>query len=214
MLFERLVEQHYAGVSSRAIRAAEGAVVRESFGGSRAAYRAALAQAHLSLRGARALLADEIRRAELEQKQGIQSPKLSEIAGFYEAYPQLLVRRVHVSPAAPWLGGARDGYAVSGTAPASVFAAPSREKSRVETLLGAYTVRPSGPPVALGSLAAGTVRAAIATSLASFARARAFERWTIGEQRRLLDVATCRVDDLPEPAATDLTQYVPFLAVP
>jgi hypothetical protein len=35
----------------------------------------------------------------------------------------------------------------------------------------------------------------------------------IGEQRRGLDVATCRGDDLPEPAAIDLAQYVPFLAV-
>ncbi len=217
ILFERLVEQHYAGVSTHAVRAVEREVVGESFGGSRAAYLAALAQAHLSVDGARAVFADEIRRAGLEQKQGVLPPKPAEIAGFYAAYPQLLVRRVHVSPAAPWLSpslnGARDGYAVSGTAPASVFSVPPRVKSRVETLLGAYTVRPDGAPVALGSLPVGTLRAAIVTSLESFARARAFERWTIGEQRRLLDVATCRADDLPEPAATGLAQYVPFLAV-
>jgi len=191
-------------------------VVGESFGGSRAAYVAALAQAHLSVAAGRALLADEIRRAELEQMQGVTPPKPAEISSFYEAYPQLLVRRVHVSPAAPWLrpslGGARDGYAVSGTAPAAVFSVPSGRTSRVQTLLGAFTVRPAGAPVSLGSLPAGTVRAAIASSLESFARVRAFERWTIGEQGSLLDVATCRADDLPEPAAIDVAQYVPFLA--
>ncbi len=213
LLFERLVEAHYAGASRNAIRAVEREVVGASFGGSRAAYVAALAQAHLSVASSRAVLADEIRRAELTQEQGVLPPKSAEISRFYNAYAQLPVRRVHVSPAAPWLGGAQDGYAVSGTAPASVFSVRSGHKSRIETLLGAYTVRPAGAPVALGSLPVGTVRTAVATSLEGFGRARAFERWTIGEQRRRLDVATCRGDELPEPAAIDLAQYVPFLAV-
>jgi hypothetical protein len=213
LLFERLVEEHYAAASRGAIRAVEREVVDASFGGGRAAYVAALAQMHLNLTTARALLADEIRRAKLEQRQGVLPPKRAEIAGFYRDYPQLLVRRVHASPAAPWLGGQLDGYAVSGTAPASVFSAPSGRTSTVETLLGAFKVRPRGKPVSLGSLPVGTARAAIVTSLESFERARAFERWTIGEQRRRLDAAICRADDLPEPAATDLGQYVPFLEV-
>ncbi len=213
LLSERLVERRYAGASSSAIRAAEREVVDESFGGSRAAYLTALAQAHLSAAAARTLLADEIRRAELVQKQGAVIPKPTEISRFYQAYPQLLARRVRVSRAAPWLGGADHGYAVSGTAPASVFSIPSGKTSRVETLVGRYRVRPAGAPVALGSLPLSAVSAAIASSLESFQRARAFERWTIGEQTRLLDVAICRADDLPEPAAIDLAQYVPFLAV-
>lgn len=213
LLFERLVERHYADVSSSAVRAVEREVIDESFDGSRAAYVAALVQAHLTVTVTRAVLADEIRRAELEQRQGARAPKSAEISGFYAAYPQLLVRRVRVSPAAPWLGGTRDGYAVSGTAPASVFSVPSGRTSRVETLLGPYKVRPVGAPVALGSLPLRTVRAAIASSLESFARAHSFERWTIDEQRRLLDLATCRADALPEPAAIDFGQYVPFLAL-
>ena len=64
-------------------------------------------------------------------------------------------------------------------------------------------MRPAGAPVALGSLPLRTVRAAIASSLESFERAHSFERWTIAEQRRLLNVATCRADALPEPAAID-----------
>src|SRR5207253_2296815 len=125
LLFERLVEKHYAGASVSAIGAAEREVVHESFGGSRAAYLAALAQAHMSVATARALLADEIRRAELTQKQGVLAPSPAEIARFYRDYPQLPVRRVRVSPAPLWLGGADDGYAVSGTAPDSAFSVPS-----------------------------------------------------------------------------------------
>jgi hypothetical protein len=81
------------------------------------------------------------------------------------------------------------------------------------TLLGPFDVRPQGAPVALGSLPLRTVSAAIASSLEGFERAQAFERWTMGEQRRQLTVTTCRADDLPEPAAIGLTQYVPFLDV-
>ena len=213
VLFKRLIEQHYAGALSSAILAAEHEVVDESFGGSREAYLAALAGAQLGLPGARAALADEIRRAQLEQRQRVATPNPTEIAGFYRTYPQLLARRVHVSPAAPWLGGAGDGYAVSGSAPDSVFSVPSGQTSRIRTLLGAYEVRAEGAPVGLGSLPLRTVRAAIASVLESFARAHAYERWTIGEQRRQLDVAICRADNLPEPAAIDLTQYVAFLQV-
>jgi hypothetical protein len=213
ILFERLVDEHYAGASRRAIRGVEREVIGASFGGSRAAYVAALAAAHLDVTTARAVFADEIRRAELEQEQGVLPPKPAEISRFYEAYPQLLVRRLRLSPAASWLGGARKGYAVSGTAPGSVFSVPSGRTSRVETLLGAFTVRPAGASVALGSLPIGTVRTAISSSLESFGRARAFERWTIAQQRSALDVAMCRADDLPEPAAIDVAQYVPFLGV-
>ena len=212
-LFERLVEKRYAAASSSAIRAAEHEVVEESFGGSWQAYLAALAQAHLNVPAARGVLADEIRRAELEQKQRVLAPKPAAISAFYRAYPQLLVRRVHVSPAAPWLGGVRDGYAVSGAAPQSVFSIPAGQTSTIRTLLGTFEVRPEGAPVGLGSLPARTVRDGVASALESFERAHAFERWTIGEQRRQLDVAICRADELPEPAVTDLTQYAPFLAV-
>src|SRR5262249_7129950 len=79
-LFERLIERQYAGASSSAILAAEDEVVTESFGGDREAYLAALAQAHLSVSAARAVLADEIRRAALEQKQRVLAPTATAIS--------------------------------------------------------------------------------------------------------------------------------------
>ncbi len=213
ILFERLIEEHYAGASSDAVAAAERAVIDQWFGGSRSAYVAALAQAHATVTVARSLLADEIRRAELAQTQGVAAPGAPGISGFYRGYPQLLVRRVHVSPQAPWLGGAGYGYALSGAAPARVFTAAAGRTSRVQTLLGAYTIKPVGTPVPLGSLPLGTVRLAIVAALEGFARAQAVQRWTIAEQRTELDVTTCRADDLPEPSAVDITQDLPFLAL-
>ena len=213
LLFERLVEKRYVGASNGAVDAAEQEVVDQSFGGSHAAYLAALAQAHLSIATARTLLADAIRRAELAHRQGVLAPTAAEISRFYQAYPQLLVRRVRVAPAAPWLGGAREGYAVSGAAPAAVFTVRSGRPSTVATLLGVYTVRPEGAPVALGSLPIRTVRRGIVAAVESIERGRRFERWTIDEQRRALAVAVCRADNLPEPAAIDVAEYVPFLQV-
>jgi hypothetical protein len=214
LFFERLVEKRSVVAPADAVLDAEQRVIGASFGGSRSAYLSALAQAHLTVAVARAALADEIRRARLTQTQGALAPKGSAVSAFYAAYPQLLVRRVHVSPAAPWLGGTRDGYAVAGTAPAAVFSAPAGHATKITTLLGTYSVHPEGAAVALGSLPIGAVRAAVVASLESFARAHAFERWTLGEQRRELDHAICRADELPEPAALDFTQYAPFLQAP
>lgn len=213
LLGERLVEARSAPASRSAILAVEREVIAESFGGDRSAYLAALAQANLSLDDARALLADEIRRAELTQTQFAAAPTAREISAFYRRYSQLRVRQVHVSRPAPWLGGTREGYAVSGTAPDAVFSAAAGHKTRVETLLGAYRVQPEGAAVALGSLPLAAVRDAIASTLESYARARAFERWTIAAQGRALDGLTCRADDLPEPAELDFAQYAPFLSI-
>ena len=44
-------------------------------------------------------------------------------------------------------------------------------------------------------------------------RAQAFERWTIARQNVVLNQTICLHDDLPEPAAVDLTQYLPFLRI-
>lgn len=212
-LFGRLVESRYAGGSRKAVLAAERAVIRASFHGSGAAYRAALEQAHATVPLARAVLGDELRQARIERWLRIGRPTGREISGFYASYPQLLVRRVHVSPAPAWLGGKHEGFALSGTAPDPLFSAPSGRKSRIETLLGKYTVKPLGEPVQLGSLPLSAARPAIAAALRGFARAHAFERWTISRQRSTLAVATCQRDELPQPAAIDLTQYLPFLRI-
>ena len=89
--------------------------------------------------------------------------------------------------------------------PPSLLHRPGREEGRSCVDGRSVGVSPCGAP---RGLAAGLGR-----SVRDPCDARAFERWTIGEQRRRLDIATCRGDELPEPAAIDLAQYVSFLAV-
>jgi hypothetical protein len=57
----------------------------------------------------------------------------------------------------------------------------------------------------------GRVKPAIAAALRAFARGLAFENWTVARQHGALNTAICAKDDLPQPAAVDLTQFVPFL---
>jgi hypothetical protein len=211
-LLERLVEASERPVSGRAELAAEREVVRDSFHGRRSAYLAALRQAHATVGIARAVLGDELRRARLEQPRFAPKPTGTEVAAFYSAYPDLLVRRVRVSPPPPWLA-ARTGYAVAESAPQRLFSLPTGTKSRVSTLLGTFAVRPLGPAQPLGALPFSAVRPAIVAALRGFERAQSFEHWTIVQQNRALNRTICVRDELPQPAAIDLTQYLPFLRI-
>jgi hypothetical protein len=211
-LFERLVESSQRPVSRHAVLAAQREVVSDSFHGNHSAYVAALRQAHATVGVALAVLGDEIRRARLEQPRYAAKPSGGEVAAFYAAYPDMLVRRVHVSPTPPWLGR-RTGFAVAEAAPQRLFTLPAGRKSRLSTLLGTFAVRPLGPAQPLGALSLSTVRPAIVAALRGFERAQSFERWTIGQQNQALNRTICLRDQLPQPAAIDLTQYLPFLRI-
>ena len=211
-MFERLVESSEHRVSRHAVLAAQREVIRESFHGSRSAYVAALRQAHATPGVARSVLADELRRARLELPRYAPRPTGTEVAAFYSAYPDLLVRRVRVTPAPPWLA-ARTSYALAESAPQQLFSLPLGRKSRLSTLLGTFAVRPLGPSQSLGALPLADVRPAIVAALRGFERAQSFERWTITQQTHALNRTICQRDELPQPAAIDLTEYLPFLRV-
>jgi hypothetical protein len=211
-LFERLVEASERSVSRHAVLAAEREVIRDSFHGRRSAYLAALRQAHATEGIALSVLGDELRRARLEQPRYAPKPTEGEVAAFYSSYPDLLVRRVHVSPAPPWLAG-RTGFALSESAPQRLFSLPTGRTSRLTTLLGTFAVRPLGPSQPLGSLPLSTVQSGIVAALRGFERAQSFERWTIAQQNQALNRTICLRDQLPQPAAIDLTEYLPFLRV-
>jgi hypothetical protein len=212
-LFQRLVEVAERPVSRRLLLAAEREVVANSFHGSRAAYVTALRQAHATVAVARSVLADELRRARLEQQRYASKPSAAEVAAFYKAYPDLSVRRVRVSPAPTWLAARKVGYALSEAAPQRLFSLPTGRKAKVATLLGTYAVTPLAPSQPLGSLPISAVRSAIVAALRSFERAQSFERWTIARQNVVLNQTICVRDELPQPAAVDLTQYLPFLRI-
>jgi hypothetical protein len=212
-LFERLVESQRASVPQKDVLAVERTVISQSFNGNASAYHAALAHAHANETLARAALADELRRARMAENLPVPVPSASEIAAFYNAYPQLDVRGVSVKPKAPWLGNKSHGLALSGAAPAQLFTAASGRKASITTLLGTFTVKPSGAPTPLGALPLSSVRPAIAAALEGFERTQALQKWTISLQRDALATAVCRNDELPQPAEVDLTQFMPFLQI-
>lgn len=211
--FERLVESGAAGVRAAEVSAAERAVIAARFHGSRAAYGAALRQVHATQATARAVLADELRRAELQVALPAPAPAAADIQTFYSSYPHLLVRPVQATPAPSWLGGRSRGLALSEVAPASVFTLPTGKPATIATLRGPVRVKPLGDAIPLGALALSRARPAITAALRDFARGQAFERWTIARQHGAEDQLTCLRDELPQPAAVDLVEYLPFLRI-
>jgi hypothetical protein len=149
------------------------------------------------------------RRARLEQSRSAPKPTGSAVAAFYAAYPDLLVRRVHASPAPPWLGR-RTGFAVSQSAPQRLFLPANGTE-----------VPPLDPPRHLRRPAAGSPRRPLGSlplqrcgrgssqPCAAFERAQSFERWTIRQQTHAVNRTICLHDQLPQPAAIDLTEYCP-----
>jgi hypothetical protein len=212
-LFERVVESGSADVSRQAVLAAEQTVIDVSFQGSRPAYLAALRQAHASLAIAEAVIADELRRATLERGLRARAPTATDVETFYASYPHLLVRLVQASPAPSWLGGTARGLAISEVAPSRLFTIPLGATTVLHTLEGSFTVKALDDAVPLGAVSLSRARTAITATLRGFARGQAFEQWTIARQQAALAKTTCLRDQLPQPGALDLVEYLPFLRV-
>src|SRR5206468_10312778 len=122
----------FRSVPTAAVLAAEQAVIAQSFGGSRAAYLAALRDAHANVTLARGVLGDELRRAKVEATLYASPPSASDIQTFYSSYPDLQVRLVQAKPRPSWLPVAR-GLALSEVAPDRVFALRRGRPSRSRT---------------------------------------------------------------------------------
>jgi hypothetical protein len=210
-IFARFAENLAVHVSPRRVITAERALVASHFGGSRSAYLAALRSAHASLPIARAIIADELRRDDVEATLRVPAPNGSAVQNFYTSYPDLSVREVRAKPAPSWLGGRTRGLAISDIAPDAVFRL--KRTASVGTPLGSYRVAPLGDAVPLGSIPLSEARPAIVSALRTFAQRDAYERWSEQRQRALLGSTICARDDLPQPATIDLSTYLPFLAL-
>jgi hypothetical protein len=208
--FERIVESTYTPVPTSAVLVAERAVVAQRFNGSRTAYVAALRSAHASVAIARGILGDQLRRARVEVGLPTARPSASQVETFYSSYPDLQVRLVQAKPRPSWLPSGR-GLALSEIAPDRVFELKRGAASVLRTSEGEFAVKALNENQPLGALPLSKVSATIAAALREFARGDAFERWTVGKQRFVLNSALCRADDLPQPAAVDLTEFLPFL---
>lgn len=210
-LFERLVESDSQPVPTSAVLGAERAVILQSFGGSRAAYVSALAQAHASVPVARGIIGDQLRRAQVEPTLSGGTPSAADIQTFYESYPDLSVRLISSKPTPSWLGSKSQGFAISQVAPDRVFTLQLGKAATLETSEGSFRVKPLDDAVPLGAVPLKKATPAIAAALRGFRRGDAFEQWTVSKQRGVLNSAICARDDLPQPSAADLTSYLPFL---
>jgi hypothetical protein len=211
-LFARAVESRQTPVSASDVLSAERAVIAQRFGGSVAAYRAALARAGANVAVARGILGDELRRIRVEAGLAGGKPSAAAVQSFYDAYPDLLTRPVAAKPAPWWLGGSASGLALSSLAPAPLFRVPAGRTSTVRGFDGSYAVRPLGQTMPLGALPLSRARPGIVAALRTFARGAAFERWTADRQTAALRQTICYRDDLPTPAAVDLSTFLPFLS--
>jgi hypothetical protein len=139
------------------------------------------------------------------------APSASAVSLFYASYPNLQVRLVQAQPAPPWLGRLTKGLALQDVAPDRLFALTTGKSESLLTSTGTFSVKALQDPSPLGAVPLGRARPAIAAALRAFSLGDAFERWSVGKQTAALATATCAKDDLPQPAAVDLTQFLPFL---
>ena len=211
--YARLVARGYAPVTPKRVLAAERAVIALRFHGSQRAYRAALARAGAGVRGARGVIADELRRAAIQQRLHVASPSSTDVQAYYDSYAAMPARLVRVKPAAPWLGGRHRGFALGTVAPAAVLGLPRGKSMTVRTMLGKYKVKALGPTLPLGQLPLGRVRAAIASAIVSLEREEAYQTWLLEREQAALRITTCWRDQLPAVDVVSLTDYLPFLAL-
>jgi len=211
--FARAVEQKAAHVSYPDILAAERSLVAARFGGSRGAYKAAIAEARTHLSVARGIIGDELRRARIQSSFRVASPSGSAISDYHENFGDVQARLVEAKSQTDWLGGRRSGYALSSTAPPQLMNLSSGRWSALWSPLGTVQVRPLGPPQPLGSLPLGNVRASIRTALIDQAREEHFPAWLTAAQKAAFPEAICWRDQFPELGEVDLTNYLPFLAL-
>src|ERR687887_543911 len=210
--FARAVEQQTARVTYPEILAAERSIVAARFGGSRAAYNAAIAQAHANLSIARSIVGDELRRARIESKFRVAAPSASAIAEYHDNFGDLQARLVETKSQPAWLG-TRRGYALASVAPPQLMNLPSGRWSALWSPLGTVKVRPLGPPKPLGSLPLGSTRQSIRSALLGQAREEHFPSWLTAAQKAAFPEAICWRDQFPELGEVDLTNYLPFLAL-
>jgi hypothetical protein len=211
-LYGRLVESRVASVTGEQVLAAERAVVRERFAGSRGAYLSALSLGRSTVALARGVLADELRRAALQSRLRAPGPSGADVERFYGTYAPVLAREVEITPAPSWLPGGR-GVVLATVAPARLFVVPTGRTSTVWSPEGPLQVRPLADAEPLGAWPLEAARPAIARALSATARVNAYHDWTVRRQRAALSQVRCTRDRLPAIAAVELTSFLPFLAL-
>jgi hypothetical protein len=211
-LVVREIERGLTDVGTAVVLATERRVIAARFGGSRAAYRAALGRAGASVSVARGVLGDELRRHELQSRFRASGPSPSAIRRYAAANGQVLARPLTASPAPSWLPEGA-GYVLASSAPAAIFTIPTGRTLRLRTIEGPITVRAIDDPAPLEVLPASVARPAIVRELRSEQRAGLYAEWTLRRQRGAESRLVCQRDRLPEIGVVSLSGFAPFLAL-
>jgi hypothetical protein len=213
ILYDRQVEGALGSIPADRVTQAIEAIVAGVFAGSRPAYNAALARAGANTLVARAAVADELLRAQIEGSLVVPAPAAAAMQAFYATYPEVPIRPFKVQPAATWLGNRTSGFALASAAPAALFRLPTTVASPFTTGLGSFTVTPLSEALPLGAVPYADARNAIRTALVSFARTQAYEDAARKRAESALNRTICLRDDLPNPALVSVSTYLPFLAL-
>ena len=206
---QRLVLAEAANVSTDRVLAAERAVVADRFGGSRAAYVAALNRAHATVATARAILADELRRRQISASLRIAAPRSVDVADYYARYDGASARLVRSSRPLAWLGGRRSGVALAATAPERVFGL----RANAPVVVDGATVTAAGETAPLGSFPLAAAAPTIRAALTEVARVDAYRTWLSRRANQALPRLECANDIFPQPTPVDLTSWLSFLAL-
>ena len=210
-LLQREVLRVESPIDPITVLSAERAIVRDRFGRSTARYRAALADAHVNLQDARAIIEDRLARDRVQERFRPRPSSSAQVAEFVATYAATRVRLVEVDPDAAWLGGSVRGYAVETIAPSEVFGLRQNRRTTIDTVDGRFAVRPLGPPLPLLALSPVQARAVARHVLGRFAKLDVYDRWLRTREIHLLADAVCVRDAVPARGDVDLSAWIPFL---
>jgi hypothetical protein len=188
---------------------AEKDAILDHFGGSRAAYLAALAKVKATPALAREVLGDELRRVAVEATLHSAAPTVGELQDWYASYGESKARPVKATAKVPWLGGKRAGMAVQGVAPGRLFALAAGETTTIDGV----KVTALGETTPLAAVPYATALPAIRVALVRELKQDAFAVWLRHRENQSLGSLACRHDQAPLPAAVDLTDWLPYLSL-
>jgi hypothetical protein len=207
--FQHAVLVETRPVDSREIVQAERDAILDHFGGSRAAYLAALTRANATPTLARRILGDELRRHAVETTLRAPAPTSRQLQAWYATYGATPARAVRAKKPVAWLGNAKTGVAIRGVAPGRLLALPAGAKVSIDgvevTALGETAPLESFPY----QQAAPAIRKAFVNQL----KHGAFATWIRRRQNQSLGSLTCQHDTQPQPATVDLTDWLPYLSL-
>lgn len=207
--FEHVVLAAARPLDPKLVVQAERDVILDHFGGSRAAYLAALARAKATPALARAVLGDELRRRAVEATLRTSAPSPQALQAWYRTYGESKARPVRAAKPVAWLGNRKEGVAVQGVAPGRLFALTAGDT----VLVDGVRVTALGETTPLGAVPFALALPAIRVAYGRELQQEAFAVWLRRREIQSRASLACTHDVSPQPAAVDLTDWLPYLSL-